>query len=80
MSVQIILRKMMQTFHFQKQPFRGALKKSCSENMQQIYRWTPMSKCDFKNRTSARVFSCKLATYFQNNFSKEHLRVATSAL
>ena len=35
--------------HYQKQPFRGALKKRCSENMQQIYRRTPMPKCDFKN-------------------------------
>ena len=32
---------------FQKQPFEGVLKKRCSENMQQIYRRTPMLKCDF---------------------------------
>ena len=31
----------------QKQPHRGVLKKRCSENMQQIYRRTPMPKCDF---------------------------------
>ena len=31
----------------QKQPHRGVLSKGCSENMQQIYRTTPMSKCDF---------------------------------
>ena len=31
----------------QKQPSRGVLRKSCSENMQQIYRRTPMPKCDF---------------------------------
>ena len=30
----------------QKQPSRG-LKKRCSENMQQIYRRTPMLTCDF---------------------------------
>ena len=29
------------------QPFRGALIKRCSENMQQIYRRTPMPKCNF---------------------------------
>ena len=29
-----------------KQPSRRVLKKSCSENMQQIYRRTPMPKCD----------------------------------
>ena len=31
----------------QKQPFKGVLKKKCPENMQQIYRRTPMPKCDF---------------------------------
>ena len=31
----------------QKQPPRGTTWKRCSENMQQIYRRTPMSKCDF---------------------------------
>ena len=31
-----------------KQPSRGVLEKWCSENMQQIYRKTPMPKCDFK--------------------------------
>ena len=31
----------------QKQPLRGVFSKRCSENMQQIYRRTPMAKCDF---------------------------------
>ena len=31
----------------QKQSLRGLLKKSCSGNMQQIYRRTPMPKSDF---------------------------------
>ena len=31
----------------QKQPSRGVLGKSCSKNMHQIYRRTPMPKCDF---------------------------------
>ena len=35
----------------QKQPSRGALRKLCSENMQQIYRRTPMLKCDFNKTT-----------------------------
>ena len=38
----------------QKQPFRGVLKKSCSENMQQIYRRTPMPKWDF-NKAALRL-------------------------
>ena len=47
-----------------------------SENMQQIYRRTPMPKSYINkvasqlywNHTSARVFSCKFAVYFQNTF------------
>ena len=43
-----------------------------------------MPKCDFNkvakqlywNHTSARVFSCTFAEYFQNNFFDEHLWVA----
>ena len=31
----------------QKQPYRSILRKRCSENMQQIYRRTPMPKCNF---------------------------------
>ena len=34
-------------FKDQKQPPIGVLRKRCSENMQQIYRRTPMPKCDF---------------------------------
>ena len=60
----------------QKQPSRGVLRKMCSENMQQVYRRTPMPKCDFNkvslqlywNYTSAWVLSCKFAAYFQNTF------------
>ena len=54
--------------------------------MPQIYRKTPMPKCDFYkltkqrywNHTLAWVFSCKFAAYFQNTFSKEHLWRAAS--
>ena len=45
-----------------------------------------MPKCDFDkaaqrlywNHTSAWVFSCNFAAYFQNSFFKEHLLVAAS--
>ena len=45
-----------------------------------------MPKCDFNkfakkfywNPTSACVFSCKFAAYFQNTFSEEHLLLAAS--
>ena len=76
------------TIHFklQKQPSRSVFRKRCSDNMQQIYRRTPILKCDFNkvalqlywNRASAWVFSCKFAAYFQNIFSNEHLWTAAS--
>ena len=61
----------------QKQPPRGVPSKRYSEVMQQIYGRTPMPKCDFNkialqfywNCTSAWVFYCKFAVYFQNTFS-----------
>ena len=61
---------------YQKEPSRGVLSKRCSENMQQIYRRTPMPKCDFSkatlqfywNCTLAWVFCCIFAAYFQNVF------------
>ena len=53
----------------QKQPSIGVLIKWCSENMQQVYRRTPIPKFDFRkvakhfywNHTSAWVLSCKFA-------------------
>ena len=42
--------------HFgQKQPTRGVLRKSSSENMQQIYSKTPMPKCDF-NKVALQLY------------------------
>ena len=53
-----------------KQPPRGVLKKRSSKNMQQIYRRTPIPKCDFNKVAKQNwVFSCKFAAYLQNNFS-----------
>ena len=62
----------------QKHPSRDVLKKSCSENMQQIYKRTPMPKCDFNkvtlqlywNRTSAWVFPVNLLHIFRTSFPK----------
>ena len=56
-------------FEIQKQPSRDILVKRYSENMQQIYRRAPISKCDFNkvalkiywNRTSAWMFSWNIA-------------------
>ena len=39
----------------QKQPPRGVLKKRCSENAQQIYRRTPIPKCDF-NKNAKQIY------------------------
>ena len=43
-------------FFVQKQLSRGVLRKRCSENMQQIYRKTPMPKCDL-NKVSQQLFT-----------------------
>ena len=50
-------------FSFQMQPSLGALRKRSSENMQQIYRRTPMRKCDFKTP----MYGCFCA--LNSNFS-----------
>ena len=60
-----------------KQLSRGVLSKSCSENMQQIYRRTSLPKCDF-NKVAKQLFlkshfglgvPCKFAAYLKNTFS-----------
>ena len=40
-------------------PSRGVLKKRCLENMQQIYRRTPMPKCDF-NKVTKQLYWIEL--------------------
>ena len=62
--------KSMSVAHHQKQPSRGVLRKRCSENMKQIYRRTPMPKCDFNKIVLLWVFSCKFTTYFRTPFYK----------
>ena len=62
----------------QKQSSRGVFRKRCFENLKQVYKRTPMPKCDFNkvwSKTSLKshfgtwVFCCKFAAYFQNTFS-----------
>ena len=48
----------------QKQPSRGVQRKRCSENMQQIYRRTPMAKCNF-NIEIALFHGCSAANLLQ---------------
>ena len=63
-------------FDIQNQSSGGILRKSCSKNIQQIYKRLPMPKCDLKkfakkiywSHISAWVFSCKFGVHFQNNF------------
>ena len=43
---------------------RGVLRKRCSENMQQIYRRTPISKCDFNKVAKRLVIGLGLEKYF----------------
>ena len=71
-----ILRSWSPEHYLQKQPPKDAPRKRCSENMPQIYRRTPMPKCDFNK--VAWVFSFKFVAYFQNTFYQEHFWVAAS--
>ena len=76
---QYAIPKLIQTWtkNEQKQPSRGFLKKRYSENTKQIYRRTLVPNCDFNkvakqlywNHSTARMFSCKSAVYFQKTFS-----------
>ena len=82
-SLGLQLPRFVCSFNFQKHLSRGVLRKSYSENMQQIYGRAPMPKCDFNkvafwNRTSAWVLSCKFAAYFQKTFSSVHLWTSAS--
>ena len=73
------------SFKLQKQPSRGVFKKRCSENMQPIYKKTPIPKCDFKKLTCnfieiARWHGCSpvnlldiFRTPFPNNTSGQLL-------
>ena len=50
-------------FNLQKQPLRDVLTKRCSENMQQIYKRTPMSRYDF-NKAAKDIFR---TSFLKNN-------------
>ena len=43
------------TDHWQEQPSKSVLKKSCSENLQQIYTRTPMPKCYLQSNFTPNV-------------------------
>ena len=49
-----------------KQPSRRVLKKGCSENMQQIYGRTPMTKCDFNKVTITVWYGCSPVNLLHN--------------
>ena len=53
--------------HYQKQPLRGILKKTCSEIMQQMYRRIAMLKCDLTWVKLHLKCDCK-ATLFKSHF------------
>ena len=58
---------------------RGALRKNCSENMQKMYRRTPMTNATLlKLHFDSGAFLYKFAVYFQSTFLWEHLWKAVS--
>ena len=54
-AIEETIRIMKEEHNTHKQPPGGVLKKRCSENMQQIYRRTPMPKCDF-NKVALQLY------------------------
>ena len=54
----------------QNQPTRGVLKKRCSENMQQIYRRTPMLKSDIEVALQHGYSPVNLLRIFRTPFPK----------
>ena len=53
-----------------KQLSRGDVRKTCSENIQQIYKRTSMLKCLFMGDFMVWLFSSKFVVGFRNTFSK----------
>ena len=49
-----------------KQPARGVLRKRCSVNMRQIYRRTPMPKCELGETFTKQFSSCTLREKYPN--------------
>ena len=56
----------------QKQPYRSVLRKTCSENMYQIYKRAPITKCYLSK--IVLVFSFKFSAYFQKPFHRNTSR------
>ena len=50
--------QMQNSLQMHKQPSRGVLRKSCSKNMQKLYRRTPMLKCDFNKVPLQLMLKC----------------------
>ena len=57
----------------QKQPFRGVLSKRCSENMPQMYRRTPMPKCDFSKVVHLKLHNGMGVVLYICGIFSEHL-------
>ena len=55
---QTAVLKLISFLYDQKQFSSGVLMKRCSENVQQIYKRTPMSNCDF-NKIAGNIIEIK---------------------
>ena len=79
----IIVFFISRSVYLQRQPCRGVPTKNVSENMQPIYRRTPMPKCDFSNRNQLQsnlfkpYFKMSVLLQFCCIFS-EHLFLRTT--
>ena len=64
---------------FLKQPSRGVRIKRCSENMQQIYRITPISKCDLKSHFGIAVLGMLLEMIDQSSLFEHQVKLLLQA-
>ena len=58
------------------QSSRGALRKRCPENIRQIYRRTPMLKCDFNKAAKQHSIFSNLCSYNSNCFYGADIKIA----
>ena len=65
--------KSRQNISIQKQPPRGVPRKRCSKNIQQMYRRTPMPKCDF-NKVAKHPCRSVISIKLQSKFFEITLR------
>ena len=72
------LQKVRWPFNLQKQLSTSVLRKRCSENMQQIYKKTPIPKCDF-NKVVLRCIAFVMLQKFRKRYVRGGSRTTATS-